>query len=106
MSEAARRRELDLRLRRPMALEIDLEPLVDQVVARLRTLPAADGDARLLSKRAYRTPEAAEILSLSDSTVRELVAAGELDSIKVGAVRLVPASAIEAFIARKLAEHG
>jgi hypothetical protein len=36
--------------------------------------------------------------------VRLLVADGELESIKVGCVRLVPASAIAAFIERKLAE--
>lgn len=87
----------------PLVIRLDLEPLVDQVVARLRALPVQNGESRL-PKRAYRTPEAAEILSLSDSEVRALVAAGELDSIKVGRVRLVPASAIEAFIERKLAE--
>ena len=53
---------------------------------------------------AYRTPEAAELLSVSDSEVRALIAAGELDSIRVGRVRLVPASALEAFLERKLAE--
>jgi excisionase family DNA binding protein len=83
-------------------LAIDLEPLVDQVVARLR--PMLDGETRP-AKRAYRTPEVAELLSLSDSEVRELVASGELESIKVGRIRLVPLSAIDRFIERKLAER-
>lgn len=83
-------------------LAIDLEPLVDQVVARLQPLL---GDQRAgLRKRAFRTPEVAEMLSISDSEVRELVAAGEIDSIKVGRVRLVPLSAIDDFLKRKLAE--
>jgi excisionase family DNA binding protein len=84
-----------------LELAIDLEPLVDQVVTRLRPL-LADGEARP-SKRAFRTPEVAELLSISDSEVRELVARGELDSITIGRIRLVPLSAIDEFLARKLA---
>jgi excisionase family DNA binding protein len=93
----------------PLQLAIDLEPLVDQVVARLRPMlsggTAPDGIAGpRFAKRAYRTPEAAELLSISDSELRVLIAQGQIDSIRVGRVRLVPASAIDAFIERKLAE--
>jgi excisionase family DNA binding protein len=72
-------------------------------VARLRPL-LADGEARP-SKRAFRTPEVAELLSISDSEVRELIARGELDSITIGRIRLVPLSAIDEFITRKLGER-
>ena len=87
----------------PLSVAIDLEPLVDQVVARLRPL-LADSEARP-SKRAFRTPEVAELLSISDSEVRELIARGELDSITIGRIRLVPLSAIDEFITRKLGER-
>jgi excisionase family DNA binding protein len=88
--------------RTPLSVAIDVEPLVDQVVARLRPL-LAGAEARP-SKRAFRTPEVAEMLSISDSEVRELVARGELASIHIGRIRLVPLSAIDDFLARKLAE--
>jgi excisionase family DNA binding protein len=89
----------------PLALAIDLEPLVDQVVARLRPLLESTGSrSPTPAKRAYRTPEAAELLSISDSELRLLIAQGQIDSIHVGRVRLVPASALDAFIERKLAE--
>jgi excisionase family DNA binding protein len=86
----------------PPQLAIDFEPLVDQVVARLRPLLNADGEARP-PKRAFRTPEVARLLSISDSEVRELVALGELESITIGRIRLVPLSAIDEFLERKLA---
>jgi excisionase family DNA binding protein len=86
-----------------LSLAIDLGPLVDQVVARLR--PVVNGDPPAPPKRAFRTPEVAELLSISDSEVRELVARGEIHSIKVGRVRLVPSSAIDRFIEEKLREQ-
>jgi|SRR5215471_6726355 len=86
----------------PRSLAIDLEPLVDQVVARLRPL-LADRDGKP-PKRAFRTAEVAEILSISEREVRELVMSGELDSIRLGRIRLVPLSAVDAFIERKLAD--
>jgi excisionase family DNA binding protein len=80
---------------------IDLEPLVDQVVARLR--PLLTNSETRPAKRAFRTPEVAQLLSISDSEVRELVSRGELDSITIGRIRLVPLSAIDEFLQRKLA---
>lgn len=82
---------------------MDLEPLAEAIVARLRPMLEA-GEAKALRKRAFRTPEVAEVLSISDSEVRLLIAAGELDSIRVGRVRLVPSAAIDAYIERKLGE--
>lgn len=55
--------------------------------------------ARLL----LSTQDAAKVLSLSDRNVRELIATGELLSIKVGRRRLVPQSALVAFVAKRMA---
>lgn len=85
----------------PLSVAIDLEPLVDQVVARLR--PLLTNSETRPAKRAFRTPEVAQLLSISDSEVRELVSRGELDSITIGRIRLVPLSAIDEFLQRKLA---
>ena len=86
-----------------LSLAIDLEPLVDQVVARLRPLLAdRDGNPH---KRAFRTAEVAELLSISEREVRELVMSGALDSIRLGRIRLVPLSAVDAFLERKLTER-
>jgi excisionase family DNA binding protein len=83
-------------------LSIDLEPLVEQVVARLR--PLLNGEAHPV-KRAFRAPEVAEMLSISEYEVRELMASGELDSIRIGRIRLVPSAAIDGFLERKLTER-
>ena len=50
--------------------------------------------------------EAAERLSLSRSTVYELVLGGEIQSIKVGRSRRVLAGALTDFIAQKVKEQG
>lgn len=88
---------------RPLSLAIDLEPLIAQVVARLR--PAMNGDVPPPPKRAFRIPEVAELLSLSVREIELLVADETIRSIKVGRVRLIPASAIDEFITQKLGEH-
>jgi excisionase family DNA binding protein len=47
------------------------------------------------------TPEqAAELLSISRSKLYELIARGELDSVRIGASRRVPTAALEDFVAR------
>jgi excisionase family DNA binding protein len=51
------------------------------------------------------TPEAtAEMLSCSRSTVYELIAAGELMSLKIGRSRRVPADAARQYVERLMAE--
>ena len=47
----------------------------------------------------YRVPEACELLSLSRSRVFELLRSGELRSVKQGRTRLIPKSALVAFVA-------
>jgi excisionase family DNA binding protein len=49
-------------------------------------------------------PAAAAALGIGRATIYELIAAGELGSLKVGARRLVPAAEVDRFIAAKLAE--
>ena len=83
-----------------LSLAIDLEPLVTQVVARLLPVLGEHIDERP-HKRAFRIPEVAELLSLSVREVERLVADGEIDSIRVGRVRLIASSAIDAFLTQK-----
>ncbi len=52
-----------------------------------------------------RPEEAALELSLPRTTVFQLMRDGSLPSLKVGRRRLVPATAIEAFILRKVKEQ-
>jgi excisionase family DNA binding protein len=52
-------------------------------------------DARLL----YRVEEAAEILALGRSTIYELLASGELKSIKIGRACRIAASELDRFVA-------
>jgi excisionase family DNA binding protein len=49
--------------------------------------------------------EAATRMRLSEKTVSRMCLRGELDSIKAGRRRLIPPSAITAWIAAKLAEQ-
>jgi excisionase family DNA binding protein len=46
----------------------------------------------------YTVPEAADVLSLGSSKVWELVAAGRLESVKVGRARRVPADSLHRFV--------
>lgn len=61
------------------------------------------GDAAPVPKLAYTMAEAAEASTLSLSTLKTLVARGQLRSTLVGSRRLIPADALEDFIA---GDHG
>jgi len=67
------------------------------------------GTARRLTKPtpepdsvAYSVEEAARALSLSERTVRSLVAGGDLGSLKVGRRRLISRSALYEFVEEPL----
>lgn len=47
-----------------------------------------------------RVEEAAELLSVSRSKAFELIASGELESVKIDKLRRVPRDAVEALVAR------
>jgi len=53
----------------------------------------------LAGKALYRVNEAIEMLSLSRSTVYELIRSGRLRTVKEGGARLVPAGAITDYVA-------
>lgn len=50
-------------------------------------------------KQLYRVPEAMAMLSLSRSTIYELIRSGRLRSVTEGRSRLIPASAIAEYVA-------
>lgn len=50
-----------------------------------------------------KKPDAVRLLSLSESTVKKLVAAGELESVKEGGRRLVVVASIRAYVERRRA---
>jgi excisionase family DNA binding protein len=51
-------------------------------------------------RKLYRTHEAAEVLGLGLTTVKALIASGELRSIKVRGARRVSAKALDDFVDR------
>lgn len=58
-----------------------------------------------MDKLLLTIPEVAGQLNLGRSLVYLLIMRGEIDSIKVGRARRVPAEALERFIEEKLAEE-
>jgi excisionase family DNA binding protein len=56
------------------------------------------------AKQLYRIPEAMRLLSMSRSVIYEQVRAGRLRSVKQGRARLIPATAIQAYVALLIEE--
>ena len=54
----------------------------------------------------YRPVEAAEALGVSRARMYELLASGEIPSVKVGNVKRVPVASLNAWLERRLAESG
>jgi excisionase family DNA binding protein len=54
--------------------------------------------------RLYKIPEAMRLLSISRSVIYEQIRAGRLKSVRLGRTRLVPASAIDDYVALLLRE--
>lgn len=61
--------------------------------------------ATRVQKINYSVKEAAEASGLGRSTIFELIRSGELASFKEGRRRLIPAEAIRAHSARRIAEQ-
>jgi excisionase family DNA binding protein len=53
-----------------------------------------------------RVEEAARILSLSRSTIYEMMDSGELPSVRRGAARRIPVAALHEWIARQVQQDG
>lgn len=51
-------------------------------------------------KLMYRVPEAVEASGLARTRLYELMAAGEIESVKVGRARLIPGDALLAYVER------
>jgi excisionase family DNA binding protein len=64
----------------------------------------SDWRARKLNVSLLSVKDAEEILSLGHTKVCELIADGDLKSIKIGRRRLIPQVAIEEFICERLAK--
>jgi len=54
----------------------------------------------------YRIREAARLLALGESTVDELIARGELESVKIGASRRITRAGLEQYVRRLVARGG
>lgn len=54
---------------------------------------------------AYKVPEAAQALALSEALVWRLVKSGQLRSYKVGSSRFVPVTAVTEFVEARIAEQ-
>ena len=57
-----------------------------------------------MDKVLLRPTEAAEVMGIGRSKVYQLIASGDLPAIRIGASVRVPVTALEAWIARQLAE--
>jgi len=76
-----------------------------------RSRPADDGTASTMTadadpgrKALYRVPEAMRLLSLSRSVIYNQIRLGRLRSVKQGSTRLIPAEAIDDYVALLEAE--
>lgn len=58
-----------------------------------------------MDKQLLSVDEAAEAMSLSDWSIKKLIATGELPSLKVSGRRLIPRKAIDELIERGLSEN-
>jgi excisionase family DNA binding protein len=72
----------------------------EPIVAAASPLPAPSNSTPLAMPLCVRIPAAAQMLAVGRSTIYELIKAGELEKIKVGAAVLIPTKSIEAFVAR------
>lgn len=57
-------------------------------------------------KLLYRPAEAAESLGISRARLYQLLAGGEIGSVKIGVSRRVPAADLDAYVSRLRSEHG
>ena len=60
----------------------------------------------MATKLLYRINEASEVSSISRSRLYELIASGEVESVKLGSTRLIPHDALEDFVTKLRAEAG
>ena len=71
-------------------------------VAAARVDPDSVPEAETLQPPFLSLPEAAEWLCVSKSTVKRLIAKGDLVALRVGARRKIPASCLSAYVKRDI----
>ncbi len=54
----------------------------------------------------YKPGPAAEVLGIGQSKLFELIAAGEIETVRIGRARRIPAQALEDYVARLRASAG
>jgi excisionase family DNA binding protein len=86
------------------AAQTQLQAAQTEVATAQERVTAAADQVRATQPLALRPAEAAQALSLSHSALYALLMRGELKSLKVGRVRLIPISELNAFIGRRLEE--
>lgn len=83
-----------------------------EIVVRLQLdFPAAAADPTASVVTAdqpllYRVRDAAQLLAVGESAVHELIARGDLESVKIGASRRVTRAGIESYIRRMAGRTG
>jgi excisionase family DNA binding protein len=85
-------------------LVVDLGPLVEAIAAQVETRVARLLNAEhqnVNNRGALTIAEAAKALRVSEATVGRLLRDGALDSVKVGARRVISWAAIESYLARQ-----
>jgi excisionase family DNA binding protein len=82
-----------------------LDDLADKIAERviLRVDEHLASRTPTVQQDAYRVDAAAAALGLSERETKRLIASGELGSIKIGRIRLVPRDAIAMFLAPRSA---
>lgn len=78
-----------------------LLPVLPELLAVVQRPPEARATGALVA-----VEEAAKRLGIGKTKTKELIACGHLGSVTVGRRRLVPAEAIEAYVAELMAGHG
>jgi len=56
------------------------------------------GGGNNVTKLLYKPTEAAEILGMSRSGIFRLLSTGQLESVKIGGLRRIPAGALEKYV--------
>jgi len=60
-----------------------------------------EGRVQAVEPLALRIPQAAQMLGIGKSTLYEIIAAGEIETIKIGRSTLVPTDSLRSFLARR-----
>jgi excisionase family DNA binding protein len=83
-----------------------------EVVVRLRLEYPPGGPSQVVTAPAdnqpllYRVRDAANLLAISETVLYDLIARGEVESLKIGGSRRITRAALEAYIAKQAGGNG